>query len=138
MLKDERNSRFHQKNNFSHMLARVSRIAADKEIKRVLKLGKRFSVPECSLFLLANTLGRPRVTVIVASGVSKRAVVRNRLKRQARDVLRLAVEHGAITQPLDIIVMIRAGAAKIEDEVRRDFFKKLFERARLFVPGSVV
>ncbi len=110
------------------MLAREFRIAADKDIKRILKLGKRFSCPECTLYIAPNTLNRPRVNVIVASGVSKQAVVRNRVKRQARDVLRVAVTEGALYQPLDVIVMIRSAIVKVEDGVRREFFKKFFER----------
>lgn len=114
------------------MLAREFRIAADKDIKRILKLGKRFSCPECTLYIAPNTVGRPRMTVIVASGVSKEAVVRNRVKRQARDVLRVAVKEGVLTQPLDIIVMIRSAIVKVDDGVRRDFFKKFFERIGIF------
>lgn len=110
------------------MLAREFRIAADKDIKRILKLGKRFSCPECTLYITPNTVEHPRTTVIVASGVSKNAVVRNRVKRQCRDVLRVAITNGEIRQPLDIIVMIRSAIVKVPDETRRDFFKKFFER----------
>ncbi len=119
------------------MLAREFRIAADKDIKRVLKLGKRFSCPECSLYVSGNTLGRPRVCVIVAGGVSKLAVVRNRVKRQARDVLRVAVERGAMNGALDVVVMIRAAAVRVEDDRRREFFKIFFERVGIVARGKI-
>lgn len=120
------------------MLAREYRIAADKDIKRTLKLGKRFNAPECSLYITPNLLKHPRMAVVVASGVSKSSVVRNRIKRQARDVLRLAIQGGAITQPLDVILVIRPPATKIPDETRREFFKKFFERSRLLPYNSGV
>lgn len=120
------------------MLAREYRIASDKDIKRTLKLGKRFNAPECSLYINPNILQRPRMAVVVASGVSKSAVVRNRIKRQARDVLRLAIQDGVITQPLDVILVIRQPATKIPDETRRVFFKNFFERSRLLPYNSGV
>lgn len=120
------------------MLARVYRIAADREIKRTLKLGKRFNAPECSLYLQPNVLKHPRIAFVVASGVSKSAVVRNRLKRQCRDVLRVAIQAGFITQPLDIVVVIRSAAVQVPDDERRAFFKNFFERARLLPNGTSV
>lgn len=113
------------------MLARDYRITADTDIKRTLKTGKRFTVPECSLYLSPNRVGHPRMTVVVASGVSKLAVVRNRLKRQCRDVLRVALQNGDIVGTFDIVVMIRSGAVRIPDGERRAFFKEMFERARI-------
>jgi ribonuclease P protein component len=117
------------------MLARESRIAADKDIKRILKLGKRFSCPECVLYFVPNPLGFPRVGFVVASGVSKRAVVRNRIKRQAREVVRLAIEQKLLTHSIDIIIMLRPAAAKIADDVRREFFREFFERIGI-IPKS--
>lgn len=120
------------------MLAREFRIAADKEIKRTLKLGKRFNAPECSLYLQPNTFSHPRIAVIVASGVAKTAVLRNRLKRQCRDVLRVAIQQGVISHPFDIAVIIRSPATRIPDRERRAFFRSFFERARLIRPGTDV
>lgn len=110
------------------MLGREYRVSTDREIKRILKLGKRTSVPEYSLYMMPNTYGHARVCVIVASGVSKSAVVRNRIKRQTRDVLRRAVADGRV-RAIDVVVMIRGAAVRIEDAARPDFFRKLLERA---------
>ncbi len=113
------------------MVSRGFRITQDREIKRVLKLGRRFSSPECSLYMLANTLGHPRMTVVVSAGVSKLAVDRNRLKRQMRDVLRQGIEQKRIAFNFDIIAVLRAPALKIADVGRRAFFQGLLEKARL-------
>lgn len=133
--RDARNSRFHQKSNPNSMLARESRIAADKDIKRILKLGKRFSCPECTLYFVPNTLGFPRVGFVVAGGVSKKAVVRNRIKRQAREVVRRAIEEKKLTHSIDIILMLRPAVAKIADNARREFLNEFFERIGI-VPKS--
>lgn len=110
------------------MLGREYRVSTDREIKRILKLGKRMSVPECSLYMMPSASGHARVCVIVASGVSKNAVVRNRVKRQARDVLRRAVEDGRV-RAIDVVVMIRGAAVRVNDAARSDFYRKFFERA---------
>lgn len=117
------------------MLARESRIAADKDIKRILKLGKRFSCPECTLYFVPNTLGVPRVGFVVAGGVSKKAVVRNRIKRQAREVVRRAIEQKKLNHSIDIILMLRPAVAKIADNARREFFNEFFERIGI-IPKS--
>ena len=100
------------------MIARVFRVTHDRDIKRVLKLGRKFTVPEFSIYTLQNTLKHPRMCVVVASGVSKKAVVRNRLKRQVRDVLRTAIQKGTISYTIDIVVMIRAPFIKVPDDAR--------------------
>ena len=114
------------------MLAREFRIAADKDIKRILKLGKRLSCPECTLYFVPNTVGHPRVCVVVAAGVSKRAVVRNRVKRQAREVLRVAIQNKELSHAIDIVLMIRQPAAKIIDGERPEVFKNFFIKTGLF------
>jgi len=80
---------------------------------------------------MPNSVGHTRVCVVVASGVSKRAIVRNRLKRQAREVLRAAIFDGRLNRALDVVVMIRAASATITDEQRVGFYKKLFERCHI-------
>jgi ribonuclease P protein component len=100
------------------VIARVFRVTTDRDIKRVLKLGRKFNVPEFSLYTLQNILKHPRMCVVVAGGVSKKAVVRNRLKRQVRAVLRAAIQSGKISYTVDIVVMVRAPFVKVADELR--------------------
>ena len=113
------------------MVSRDFRIRTERDIKRVLKLGRKFNVPECSLYTLQNSLSYARMTVIVANGVSKNAVARNRLKRQMRDVLRVAIQSGSITYTIDIIVVVRALAMRVSDGDRREFFRNFLQRAQL-------
>ncbi len=113
------------------MITRVFRVTTDKDIKRVLKLGRRFSAPEFSLHTLQNTLNHPRMCVIVASGVSKKAVVRNRLKRQVRESLRLLIKEGKIGYTIDMVVVVRPGFIKVEDSTRQQFFSDFLKKIGL-------
>ena len=69
--------------------------------------------------------------VIVAAGVSKRAVIRNRLKRQVREVLRLAIKEGKITYTIDMVVVIRAPFAKVADDARQEYFADFLKKIGL-------
>lgn len=113
------------------MVSRDFRIRTDRDIKRVLKLGRKFNAPECSLYTLPNTLQHARIAVVVASGVSKKAIVRNRLKRQMRDVLRIAIQQKQFNYTIDIVIMIRPPATRIPDGERREFYRNFLQRARL-------
>lgn len=113
------------------MIARVFRVSTEKDIKRVLKLGRKFNVPEFSLYTLQNKFQHPRMCVIVAAKVSKKAVVRNRLKRQVREVLRAAIQSGKILYTIDIVVMVRAPFAQIPDDARQEYMKKYLQHIQL-------
>jgi ribonuclease P protein component len=88
-----------------------TRLARSSEIKRVFSEGKRLS---CGVFLLIaapNTShpeqGVARACVIVSRKVSRRAVDRNRLKRQLRALYR---EHQSLLPAdMDIILIARSG-----------------------------
>lgn len=70
------------------MFSRRHRLTTTKAILQVLRRGDRQVVGcvSCSFLKKPGTLGK--VTVIVDSKVAKKAVDRNRLKRQARAILR--------------------------------------------------
>ena len=69
------------------MFPREQRLRRHRDIQQILKTGLRLSTPALMLRYLPNRRTKPRVTVVVGTTVSKRAVVRNRLKRQLRHVL---------------------------------------------------
>lgn len=113
------------------MLAREFRLTQEKDVRRILKFGRRFNLPECTLYFAPNRLTRPRIAVVASSGVSKLAVVRNRIKRQARAVLGTAIQSGQLKNPVDYVLVLRAPITKILDDKRTDFFVKFFWQARL-------
>ncbi len=72
------------------MFPRAQRIRASRDILAVFRRGERARTGPVSLFYLPLLGGETRVTVIADKKVSKKAVVRNQVKRQVRAILQQA------------------------------------------------
>jgi len=69
------------------MLSKTHRLAKDKDIQKTFARGRSFFNSFFNVkFAPGGTV--PRFTVVVSTKVSKKAVVRNRLKRLVREYLR--------------------------------------------------
>ena len=72
-------------------LPKKYRLTDKSEIEKVFKKGR---IINSSLFLirfLSNHLVFSRFTVIVSSKISKKAVIRNRIKRRLKEIIRLNI-----------------------------------------------
>lgn len=78
-----------------------------------------------SVHVLRNALDHPRVGLAVSRRVSKKAVQRNRIKRQIRESFRLL---GALPE-IDFVVVAKVGCAEQENQVLRAELDKLWYRA---------
>lgn len=89
------------------MLSKKHRLTKSAEVKRTAIRGRSFFNP---LFVVKSSPGTPdpRITVIVSTKVSKKAVVRNRIKRIIRDVFRL---HIAEIKPGNYAIIVKPKAA---------------------------
>lgn len=92
------------------MLARANRLRNSREFRRVYEEGHK-APGHLTIFRFRRaTQGTPtRIGIIVSTKVSKKAVVRNRLKRQLRDATRRALS--GLPDSLDIVVTARPQAA---------------------------
>lgn len=73
------------------MLKKDSRIGKNKEFDRAFKLGQSFYGKFLSAKIVDNNLGRLRLGVLVSTKVSKKATIRNLIKRRIRSALRQSV-----------------------------------------------
>ena len=71
------------------MLKKPNRLTKTKDIDHVFKTGKSFFSKNIGIKTTDNKLGLNRITVVVSSKVSKKAVVRNKIKRRIRHIIRL-------------------------------------------------
>ncbi|QNI55883.1 ribonuclease P protein component [Synechococcus sp. BIOS-E4-1] len=71
-----------------------------------------------------------RVAVVISSKVSKRAVIRNRLRRRLHDHLRIRFEHAPEHASVWILVSLKPGAAT-EDHDLLEECDRLLEQAGL-------
>lgn len=104
------------------MLSEENRLRKEKEIEQIFKLGKSVFDPLCGFKFLKNNQITSRFAVVVGTKVSKSAVIRNRLRRQIREVLRLNL--GAIKTGFDFVFIVRpeAKGAKYQDLEKRIIF----------------
>lgn len=71
------------------MLPKINRLTKSTEIQKILREGR--GIKRSSLLLKIRelpTLSPPRFAVVVGRKVSKKATIRNRIKRQIREALR--------------------------------------------------
>lgn len=69
------------------MLPYANRLTKKEDYEAVYRKGKPLFCDNIMLKVLGNTLGRARVGVVVGVKFSKKAVRRNRIKRQIRQII---------------------------------------------------
>lgn len=105
------------------MLARVNRLRLPRDIERVYKQGKFGGADSLNVKVLQKT-GEARAVVIVGKKVSKKAVVRNRIRRRLVEILAADWQH--IGPGCDIVVTVRANiAAASKDQLERELKQAL-------------
>ena len=70
------------------MLPKKFRLHADNDIKRLVRGGKTFFLPQLTLKYQTNDQNALRLGFVVSTKVDKKAVVRNKVKRRMREALR--------------------------------------------------
>ena len=95
-----------------------------KEIKKILKEGKKIHSQSFLLFFLKNDLKYSRFSVIVPLKFSKKAVERNKIKRKFREVLRRFF----LNLSFDGVFIIKEGAKKLNFwEIKKEI-EKIFKK----------
>ena len=85
------------------MLKKENRLTKDKEFDKVFKEGLASYDKMVGVRVLANSFQHIRIGVIVNSKVSKSSVVRNKIKRQLRDIFGKEIQK--ISLGFDIVVL---------------------------------
>lgn len=106
------------------MLPQANRLRLDKDIKTLFAKGKGVFGVTCGIKYRHNNLPVSRFAVVVGTKVSKKAVVRNRLRRQIRAMLRQELEH--FRPGYDLMIIIRSSAVHQKREaIQADLLKSL-------------
>ncbi len=85
------------------MLPKKNRLKRNKDFERVLKKGKGFKQDFLFLRLVKNNLDENRFGFIVSQKVSKKAVIRNKIKRRLRESIREKIKR--LKQGYDIVLL---------------------------------
>lgn len=95
------------------MLKKNHRLSKEKDIKFTTKRGRNFFTPYFVVKFVSKKESAPRFAIIVSTKVSKKAVVRNRIKRVAREALRRQINKFV---PGDYIIVMRQAAEKLNNQ----------------------
>jgi len=109
------------------MLSFKNRIKKEKDFRKVFNAGKVVSLDSVSIRFSQNNLEETRFGFIVSKKISKRAVVRNRVKRIFREQTRLILKD--IKGGFDVVVIIKSSSITSLDAKR--ILLELFKQANI-------
>ena len=99
------------------------------DIDRVMKRGRNTHDRYCGFRFISNEGMGVRSVFLIGVKLDKRAVVRNRLRRQYREIVEALLED---TDPdIDIILFPKKEALNVSYEVRKAQLQKLFKANRI-------
>ena len=90
------------------MLPLNNRLKQDRDFKRIFKFGLSFYSRNLQLKLAKKAVGESKFGFVIGLTVSKKATVRNRLKRQVREAVRLLYKKNLIKPNFDVVVKIKS------------------------------
>lgn len=111
------------------MLKKQHRLAKTKDVQKAFARGRGFFNPFFTLRFLKNPASDRRLTVVVSTKVSKKAVARNRIKRLLREFVRVRLNELA---PGDYAIVVKPAAIKLEVKDLLASFEKLLASSRLY------
>lgn len=110
------------------MLAKKYRLTAEKDFARLFSRGKTFNSSGVSMRIISNRLAGPRIGFVISTKVSKRAVVRNLLKRRMRESVRPLLGK-LIPRGIDVAFIARPEAVGFDFDEVDGVIRSLLERA---------
>jgi len=111
------------------MLASRNRLKKKKEIERVFKEGKGFLGAFLFLKIVKNNLGISRFCFAVGKSLSRKATVRNKVRRRISELVRLKLKN--IKNGIDVVLIALPGTEKKDLQEIEKAVDELFARAKL-------
>lgn len=111
------------------MLPKKNRLKNKKDFEKIFKDGKGFKEGFLFLKTRKNDLKESRFGFIVSLKVSKKAVIRNRIKRRLREIIKEKLSE--VSPGVDIVLIARKGIEE-EDSLRtKEIINNLFKKAKI-------
>lgn len=112
------------------MLPKINRLKKKKDFERVFKEGKGFKEDFIFLKLRPNNLKVSRFSFVVSQKVSKKATLRNKIKRRLKAGVQARLAQ--IKKGWDGILIANPGIDRKDPQEIRQTIGKLFHEANLF------
>ena len=111
------------------MLLKKNRIQKKRDIERIFKEGKSFKEGFLVLKTAKNNLNIARFGFIVSQKISKKANVRNKIKRRLRETIRLKIK--LLKPNTDNLFISLPGIERKEFKNIKETIEKLFKKAKI-------
>jgi len=111
------------------MLPGINRLKKKRDFEHVFKQGRGLKEDFLSLKFTRNGLGETRFGFVVGQKVSRKAVVRNKVKRRLRELARAKLED--VKKGFDVVVVAGKGADSASLEETAIIFNYLLKKSRL-------
>jgi ribonuclease P protein component len=111
------------------VLNRLHRLKNNNDIVRVLKEGKKLIESFLIIKTLPNDLEETRFAFIVSKKFSKKAVERNRIRRQISEAVKDNL--ATVKKGTDVVILSMPGSQEWDTEDVKKIVNKLFSKAKL-------
>jgi len=111
------------------MLAKINRLKKRKDFELIFKKGKKFKEDFLVLKIIKNNLNQSRFGFIVGKKISKKATLRNKIKRRLRGLVRIKL--GKIKKGFDVILIAKEGLENKDFWEIEEIINKLFNKAKI-------
>ena len=111
------------------MLSKEYRLTKDKELKTVFSSKKGVFDQACGIKIRSTDLPNSRFAFVVGTKVSKRAVDRNRIRRQYREIVRSFLPEVKGNQ--DVILLAGKASLNLSFEEKEQQLRRVFKKGGL-------
>ena len=111
------------------MLPQINRLKKEKDIKKVLKEGEALNEEVLVLKVIKNNLKNSRFGFIISGKISKKATIRNKIKRRLSETIRTKIKK--IKTGADGLFIVKPGIEKKEIQDVDKIINKILFRANL-------
>lgn len=122
-------SDLHQHPHQNNMFPSENRLKNDKDIKTLFARGKSVFDMSLGLKFFRNKSAFSRFTVVVGTKVSKKAVIRNKIKRRIRAIIEKRLP--LIVGGFDVMILVKKEVLKIKYPELKDQVERVLKRAKL-------
>lgn len=111
------------------MLAKQYKLTKADNIKGILNKGKQYASQHFVVKAQETEEEHSRFSIVISNKISKKAVIRNRLRRQLFEIIRLHRQETSLEKPHKIVILPRVRALtldynRLETELIRTFAAK--------------
>jgi len=112
------------------MLAKPQRLARDRDFKKIFEQGRAYYSKQLGVKVTNNQRARNHYGIIISTKVSKKAVERNRLKRQISQILKGLDKD--LAPGLDLAVVVLPAILGQKFKAVKAELEKVLEKLKLF------